>query len=167
MAKPRSPSDEDPKSQRDVALAGSFKFSNVRGDVNEIIGGARSVISTGSGAYTRGGVNTGGGAFVGRDNTLIVQRLQAGRDELRAHLTTLERLLYRANLEPDVVDIVLADLKTILQQMGRETPNGAVVKAKLSGLVQLLNNTDIRNDIQKELLGAAGAADRVAQALFL
>ncbi len=100
-----------------------------------------SPIPTSTGGVIVGGnVNTGGGDFIGRDQTIYQVNATQGASlaEFTALLAQLRGALPAAGLDPDTAEIIEADVQVIEQQAARPKPNAAIITSKLEGIAKLL-----------------------------
>jgi hypothetical protein len=115
-------------------------------------------INTQGGAYVEGGVTTGGGDFVGRDqNKVVVQgnvegsTLVVGSDnqvtgtQNAASLTDLVRLvdeiraqLPQSGLDPDTQEVVEGDFRVVENQLAKPEPKKALILPKLKSIAEVL-----------------------------
>ncbi len=140
-------------------------------------------VNTGGGAYIGGGVNTGGGKFVGRDETIItgdgnvigdhsqatvIKQANQGATvaEFSALLAQMRALLPQAGLDADTAEAVAADVKVVAQQAARPKPNPALIAAKLEGITKLLAAATGTAGAVEKLLPLARQAVQWAAQLF-
>ncbi len=97
-------------------------------------------VTTGGGAYIGGNVDTGGGAFVGRDQTVHQVYAPQGVSlaEFSALLAELRAALPAAGLDPDVAEIIDADVQVVETQAAKPEPSAAIIVSKLEGIAKVL-----------------------------
>ena len=140
-------------------------------------------INTGGGAYVEGGVNTGGGDFVGRDqpvsapggvaiggsvshSTIVVgtgitvtgkvEGLNA-EDVLRL-LRELRGGLPRAGIDADTQEIIDADIQVVELQLAKPEPKKHIVLPKLESVVATLTGLVGAGEAVQKLLPMAQQA---------
>jgi hypothetical protein len=118
-----------------VSVAGKIKFAE-RATVKSVE--TPQVVDTGGGAYIGGSVATGGGDFVGRDQIELVGQPAPSLEQLRSLVAEIGRALSQTQLPPEIAEVVGADFTVLEQQAARETPNPAILRSKLDGLMGLL-----------------------------
>lgn len=163
MTKPRSTSDEASKAEKTVSIAGRIKF---RGGDEASLDRA-SVVETGGGAYIGGNVSTGGGDFVGRDQVKTVYQQQGvSIEDLRRLLVEVRALLPQAGLDPDLAEVVEGDFKVVEDQAGKGQPRGTLIKAKLKGISDVIQETGKTSDAVDKIVKLLGRGLALAGALF-
>jgi len=85
-------------------------------------------------------VDTGGGAFVGRDQTVHQVYAPQGVSlaEFSALLAELRAALPAAGLDPDVAEIIDADVQVVETQAAKPEPSAAIIVSKLEGIAKVL-----------------------------
>lgn len=123
-------------------------------------------IDTGGGAYIGGSV-TAGGDFVGRDQTKTVYHQEgASIENLRKLLGELRALLPQAELEPDIAEVIEGDFKVVEAQTAKDRPMGALIKSKLKGVSDLIQETGKTSDAVEKILKLLGRGLALAGTLF-
>lgn len=123
-------------------------------------------IDTGGGAYFGGSV-TAGGDVVGRDQTKTVYHQEgASIEDLRKLLGELRALLPHAALEPDIAEVIEGDFKVVEAQTAKEQPMGALIKSKLKGISDLIQETGKTSDAVEKILKLLGKGLALAGTLF-
>lgn len=97
-------------------------------------------VDSGGGAVIFGNVDTSGGAFVGRDQTIHQVNAPQGVSlaEFSALLAELRAALPAAGLDADTAEIIDADVQVVEQQAAKPQPSAAVITSKLEGIAKLL-----------------------------
>ena len=123
-------------------------------------------INTG-GAYVGGNVTTGGD-FVGRDQVknLDQHREGASVEDLARLIAEIRTLLPQAELEPDVADALEGDFRVVEAQVAKDAPKGGLVKAKLRGISEVIEETGKVSDAAEKILKLLGKGVALAGALF-
>jgi len=62
-------------------------------------------------------------------------------EQFRDLLAQIRRELQRAGLEPELAQVIEADVRVIEEQAQKETPNKAIVVSKLHGIREALQTT--------------------------
>jgi hypothetical protein len=124
-----------------------------------------SSINTGGGAYIGGNVDTGGGTFVGRDQ-VITSHSGVSLEELRRLVAELGRLLPQAGLPKDLTEVIEGDFKVVEQQASKDSPNGGIIKNKLSSLLGLVNSAGNTAGALEKIISVASKATQIAGLLF-
>jgi hypothetical protein len=95
-------------------------------------------VDTGGGAYVGGDVHAGGD-FVGRDQVQITTGVTV--DQFRELLAQIRQEVQQAGLEPDVAEVIDADVRVIEEQAKKKEPNKAIVVSKLASIGEVLKST--------------------------
>ena len=98
-------------------------------------------INTGGGAYIEGGLHTGGGDFVGRDQTKVT--IGAGADkgslaDLIQLVAEIRALTAQARLDQDIQEVIEVDFKVLETQLKKPEPKKALVLPKLEAVAKTL-----------------------------
>jgi hypothetical protein len=124
-------------------------------------------VDTGGGAYIGGSVKTKGGDFVGRDQVKTVHQQQgASAEDLVKLMAEVRALLPRAGLDPDVTEVIEGDFRVVEEQAAKEQPKGGIVKAKLKGISEMIQETGKTSDAVAKILKLLGKGAALAAALF-
>jgi hypothetical protein len=142
------------------------------------------------GTYVGGNVHTGGGDFVGRDKIQAGNRsviitgaasgnlIQTGDGNLAAvqqgatleqfvrRLAELRAALPQAGLDADTTEALQTDVTLVETQAQKPKPNGALILAKLKGVVELLTTAVTASEAAQKLLLVAQQAVQWAGTLF-
>jgi hypothetical protein len=124
-------------------------------------------INTGGGTYVRGNVTVEGGDFVGRDK--ITQTVEQGITvkDFTALLAELRQLLPQTVIDSDTRRIIEGDFKVVEDEALKENPNGAVIKGKLKGMMEMLSNAGEALEGAEKMAALLGKAVKWTVALFL
>ena len=101
---------------------------------------------------------TGHGNVVGDGNVVHVNKSQTTGvtlDEFLRVLSEVRQALPQADLDPDVAEAVTSDVQAVATQAQKPKPNGAIIMAKLNGVLQMLATAD----------GVWGLTEKVREAL--
>lgn len=124
-------------------------------------------VDTGGAAYIGGNVDTGGGDFVGRDQVKILYPPEGATvADLTRLLTEVRTLLPQAGLDQDTVQAIEGDFRIVEEQAVKPEPKGALIKNKLKGAADLIQETGKTADGVEKVLTLVGRAVAVAAALF-
>lgn len=160
----RSRSDDDFKSEKTVSIAGKIKFRDGAG--TRVISGRDSIVQTGGGAYIGGSVATGGGDFVGRDQIKSFYQEDASVDDLRKLVGEIGDELSRADLHPEILSVAEDDLRVVEKQVTQEHPIAGLVKAKLSGMSELIREMGKGSESAEKILRLLDRGVALVRALF-
>jgi len=160
----RSPPDDDAEKEKTVSIAGKIKFGDkAHGHVFSTGG---KVVQTGGGVYVGGSVDTGGGDFVGRDQLKTVYPPGASVDDLRKLVAEIRNLLPRADLDSDVEEAIEGDFDLIEEQMANDRPRGALIKPRLKGILEMIQEAGKTTEAVEKLAKLLGRGVALAGALF-
>jgi hypothetical protein len=95
-------------------------------------------VDTGGGAYVGGDVHAGRD-FVGRDQIHVTSGVTV--DQFRELLAQIRQEVNAAGLEPDVTEVIDADVRVIEDQTNKKEPNKAIVVSKLGSISEVLKST--------------------------
>ena len=124
-------------------------------------------VDTGGGAYMGGRVDTGGGDFVGRDQVKTVHQQQgASVEDLARLLAEVRKLLPQAGLDPEVTEVIEGAFRVPEDQAAKDQPKGGIIKAKLKGISELIQETGKTSDAAAKILTLLGKGATPAGALF-
>ncbi|MEA3278645.1 MAG: hypothetical protein U9Q81_25780 [Pseudomonadota bacterium] len=164
MARSRSSSDPEPKAEKTVSVAGKIKFGD--GARGRGISGRDTVFQTGGGAYVGGNVSTGGGDFVGRDQVKTVYQQGASVKDLERLLDEIRDLLPQADLNTELAQVIDADFRMVEDQAAKEHPMGGLIKSRLNGILQMIQEAGETSDAVEKILKLLGKGVALAGALF-
>ncbi|MCD6344369.1 MAG: caspase family protein [Anaerolineae bacterium] len=111
----------------------------------------------------------GDGNVVGNNNRVNVNKSQATGvtlDEFLRVLSELRQALPQAGLDPDVAEVVTSDVQTVATQAQKPKPNGAIILAKLNGVLQMLATADGVWGLTERILPLVQHALDAAKQLF-
>ncbi len=111
-------------------------------------------VNTNGGAYISGDVHISRGDFVGRDKFEIHQQ-GATLDEFRKLLAEFDQLLPSAPLTADTATVIDADFEVVKQEVDKESPNGAIIKSKLSSIAELITSGGNTAGALDKIIGVA------------
>ena len=118
----------------------SFGQGNVIDIDGDVIG--EQNIDTGGGAYIGGSVNTSGGGFVGRDQTVTTTTTQgATLEQFTVLLGELRAGLDAAGLDTKIQKVIESDLTGVENEASDPNPSRPVIESKLQSMLSLLQNT--------------------------
>jgi hypothetical protein len=124
-------------------------------------------VDTGGGAYVGGNVSTGGGDFVGRDQVKTVHQQQGvALGDLTKLLAEVRKLLPEAGLDRDEMDAIEGDFRVVEEQAAKDQPKGGLIKAKLEGIGEVIQETGKTSDAVTKILALLGKGAALAAALF-
>ena len=78
----------------------------------------------------------------------------------------LKGLIQEIKLPTEIGEIVEGDFERVEQQMAQASPNGAIVKNRLSSLKELLSGADAATGSMEKILAMIGKAAQLAGSLF-
>jgi hypothetical protein len=124
-------------------------------------------INTGGGAHVGGNVTVKAGDFVGRDK--ITQTVEQGITvkDFTALLNELKQLLPQTAVDFDTHRIIEGDFKVVEDETLKENPNGAVIKGKLKGMMEMLSSAGGALEGTEKIASLLGKALKWTGALFL
>lgn len=124
-------------------------------------------INTGGGAYFGGNVETQGGDLVGRDQIKTVNQQQgASVEDLAKLLAEVRNLLPHLGLDQDLAEAIEGDFRVVEAQTAKEQPKGGLIKTKLAGMTEVIQEAGKTSDAVEKVLKLLGRAATLAGALF-
>jgi hypothetical protein len=78
----------------------------------------------------------------------------------------LGRLLPQAGLPKDLTEVIEGDFKVVEQQASKDSPNGGIIKNKLSSLLGLVNSAGNTAGALEKIISVASKATQIAGLLF-
>jgi hypothetical protein len=122
-------------------------------------------VNTGGGAFI-GGNATAGGDFAGRDMHVSKNVQGASLEEFTTLLSQLRELIPQSGLEPKVAEVVDADFSEVEQQADKPSPNGALIKSRLGGIVETIKTAGSTSDATLKILALLTKLSVLAGTLF-
>jgi hypothetical protein len=123
-------------------------------------------VQTGGGAYVGGRVDTGGGDFVGRDQINTATQEGVSVADLTRLLAEVRTLLPQAGLKPDLAQAIEGDFRVIEDQAAQGEPKGTLIKSRLKGASELIQEAGTNADAVEKILTLLGRGLALVTGLF-
>jgi hypothetical protein len=96
----------------------------------------------------------------------LYQQQGASIEDLVKLLAEVRALLPQAGLEPDEAEAIEGDFRVVEQQAAKEQPKGSLIKAKLKGIAEVVQETGKTGDAVEKIVKLLAKGVALAGALF-